>query len=159
MLGDMERVTTGQPIELRRIDQAFSNNPGDRLLAEHRQRHSADDTPGCDVSHDNAKWVFGAHLVAAIRYDHHAAKRLDSSREKTKRVKCRFIRPMCVLDHQERGLRRIHQRTEHTVKQLMRGGAFRQQTLDVGPKFWRYVKQWAKRAGCRQGVARTDEDP
>ena len=108
------------------------------------------------VADDAAQWMGCGHFVVAIGDCEHRGKARNAPRHELDEVERRFVGPMGVLDHHERGLR--SQLGDHRVEEVAAFVARLEQPAKRGGGFARDITQGTQRVRRLERVARAPPD-
>ena len=103
-LGDEERIPAGQPVELDRVDLARRGQLGDGTLRERRHGQPLDLCACCELADHDPKRMGAVELVVAVGGDHEQRELPDPARQQPQRVERRLVRPVDVLEDDDRRL-------------------------------------------------------
>ncbi len=97
-----ERIAAGLPIELHRIDRMRCCELLDRLRRERHQSDARDVPTRRELADHDAKGMRGLELVVSIGCYDQNRRSVDPPREQPDDVQCRLVRPVQVLEGEDR---------------------------------------------------------
>jgi hypothetical protein len=100
-LRDEERVPAGANVQLGRVDVA-ARELGDGLGRERRQAKPVDARRGRELAEHDTELAGGLDLVVAVGRDQRRGHRLHAPAEQAHEVERRLVRPVQVLEHEDR---------------------------------------------------------
>ncbi|MCI0346621.1 MAG: hypothetical protein L0221_14445, partial [Chloroflexi bacterium] len=152
-LGDEERVAASLRVEIARIDAVLAGERLDRCLGQRRKPDPLRPLHGRDLPEHHPQRIARSELVVAKRPDEHGRDLVDPPKRQTGNVERRRIRPMEILEHDDRD-RGSAQIAQQGLGRLVRLRADVKGTRQLARSTLRHVAQRAQRARREQAVAR-----
>ena len=101
-LGHEECVAGRRAVELVRVDPVRLGESSNCVRGEGRKRHSAKGDGRCELTEHESQRVTRVQLLLPIAQGDHGADRLDAAGDEADHVERRLVRPVDVLDHDDR---------------------------------------------------------
>ena len=116
-LDDEERVAAGLVEELVRVEAVRVGELRDRSRRERAELPPRYALARRELADDEPEWMGPVELVVAVGGDDQHRNRLDSAREEPEDVERRLVRPVDVLEHEDRrAVRGARERRHHLVR-------------------------------------------
>ena len=101
-LSHEECVAGRRAVELVRVDPVRLGESSNCVRGEGRKRHSAKGDGRCELTEHESQRVTRVQLLLPIAQGDHGADRLDAAGDEADHVERRLVRPVDVLDHDDR---------------------------------------------------------
>jgi hypothetical protein len=154
-LRDEERVSGSLAIEILDVDVVGLR---ERRHGDGRKRlepEAEDSLPGGELADQDPQRVHALELVVSIGHEDEARRVLDPASQQPDDVERRLVRPVCVLEHEDRRPRA--KLTQQLRRDLVRTGSARNERSELATGHVRDIEEWPQRTRREECLARPRE--